>query len=55
MQKHNKLLNHRYAYGFAGQPKRRSFCAFASQTIAQKHRHFVCRLARRYAKDRDEL
>jgi len=31
-----------------GQPKRWFFCAFASQIIAQKTQHFVCRLAKRY-------
>ncbi len=47
-QKHNKLVNRRGAFGTAGQPKRRCFCAFASLILAQKHRHFVCRLPRRY-------
>jgi len=31
-----------------GQPKRWPFCAFATQIIAQKPHHFVCRLAKRY-------
>jgi len=46
----NKLLKHRSgakSRASTGQPKRWSFCAFATQIIAQKPHHFVCRLAKR--------
>jgi len=46
----NKLLKHRSgakSRASTGQPKRWFFCAFASQIIAQKPHHFVCRLAKR--------
>jgi len=48
---YNKLLKHRCgakSHASTGQPKRWFFCAFASQIIAQKPHHFVCRLAKRY-------
>jgi len=47
---HNKLLKHRSgakSRASTGQPKRWFFCAFATQIIAQKPQHFVCRLAKR--------
>ncbi len=47
----NKLLKPRSGAktrASTGQSKRWSFCAFASQIIAQKPHHFACRLARRY-------
>jgi len=46
------LLKHRSGAKIrtsTGQPKRWYFCALASQIIAQKPHHFVCRLAKRYA------
>ena len=36
----NKAFNRRFAFGYAGQSKHRSFCALTSPIIAQKNQYF---------------